>query len=155
MRFELLRERVARAERRVAVCSDRAERTRGEFREAWRLGWSPTRIVVAGFLSGFLIGRAEPVSKVGGARWLQMLGTISSMVASLRAASTSEEASASADAAAVQAASANQNVAEATGQAPPVPVDPAAAQAGTAAPDAAAMARAPSPAEAATEISER
>lgn len=155
MRFELLRQRVERAERRVAACSDRAENNRRDFGAAWRAGWSPTRIVVAGFLSGFLIGRAEPLSKVGGARWLQMLGTVSTMVASLRAAAASEDAGASADVAAEQAASANQNVAEATGQAPAVPVDPAAARTGAGAPDAAAMARAPSPAEAATEISER
>lgn len=154
MRFELLLQRVTRAEQRVAACSDRAESSRREFGEAWRRGWSPTRIVVAGFLSGFLIGRAEPLSKVGGARWLQMLGTVSSMVASLRAATASEEAGASADVAAAQAASANQNVAEATGQAPPVPVDPSAARARAGAPDATVV-RAPSPAEAATEISER
>lgn len=155
MRFELLRQRVERAEKRVAACSDRAESSRRGFGEAWRAGWSPTRIVVAGFLSGFLIGRAEPLSKVGGARWLQMLGTVSGMVASLRAAAASEDAGASADVAAEQAASANRNVAAATGQVPPVPVDPAAAQAGADASDAATQVRAPSPAEAATEISER
>ena len=100
MRFELLRQRVERAETRVESCMDRAYSHRQVFREAWRRGWTPGRIVVAGLLSGFLVGRAEPLSKVGGARWLQMLGTVSTMLASLRAAAASEEAGEAADAAA-------------------------------------------------------
>ncbi|WP_024870083.1 hypothetical protein [Pseudoxanthomonas suwonensis] len=150
MRFELLRQRVERAERRVAACSDRAEASRSTFATAWKRGWTPPRIVIAGLVSGFLVGRAEPLSRVGAARWLQMAGTISSMLATLRAAAASEEAGAAADEAAQQAASVNQGVAEATGQEPAVPpenaFDP---QAG------AAPVRAPSPAEAATELSER
>ena len=151
MRFELLRQRVQRAERRVAASLDRMELHRREFGAAWRRGWTPGRIVIAGLLSGFLVGRAEPLSRVGGTRWLQMLGTVSTMLASLRAAAASEEAGESADVAAEQAASANQNVAEATGQAPPVP--PA-----TPAPAASQDplgARPPAPAEAATDVSER
>ena len=92
MRFEVLRQRVERAETRVESCMDRAYSHRQVFREAWRRGWTPGRIVVAGLLSGFLVGRAEPLSKVGGARWLQMLGTVSTMLASLRAAAASEVA---------------------------------------------------------------
>ncbi|AKC87066.1 hypothetical protein [Pseudoxanthomonas suwonensis] len=147
MRFELLRQRVERAERRVAACGDRAEAHRHEFGQAWRRGWTPGRIVVAGLVSGFLVGRAEPLSKIGGSRWLQMLSTVSSMVASLRAAAASEEAGQSADVAAQEAAAANQNVAAATGQAPAAATAPAAADL--------PPARAPSPAEAATELSER
>ncbi|WP_028916712.1 hypothetical protein [Pseudoxanthomonas sp. J35] len=151
MRFELLRQRVERAERRVAACSDRAEASRGAFATAWKRGWTPSRIVIAGLVSGFLVGRAEPLSRVGAARWLQMAGTISSMLATLRAAAASEEAGAAADEAAQQAASVNQGVAAATGQEPAVPPEHAfEAQAATAAP-----VHAPSPAEAATELSER
>ncbi len=54
MRFELLRQRVERAETRVESCMDRAYSHRQVFREAWRRGWTPGRIVVAGLLSGFL-----------------------------------------------------------------------------------------------------
>ena len=102
-----------------------------------------------------LVGRAEPLSKVGGARWVQMLGTVSTMLASLRAAAASEQAGESADEAAVQAASANRNVAGATGQAAPAAAIDPADRARTGAVAAEATARAPSPAEAATELSER
>ena len=158
MRFELLRNRVQRAERRVETCVDSARAYRSEFGHAWRRGWTPGRIVVAGLLSGFLVGRAEPLSRVGGTRWLQMIGTVSSMLASLRAAAASEEATVSADVAAQEAAAANQNVAEATGQVPagagaprPGPL-PAAPVAPVAPHD---PTRAPAPAEAATDLSER
>ncbi|GAB3509773.1 protein sip-5 [Pseudoxanthomonas daejeonensis] len=149
MRFELLRQRVERAERRVESCMDRAQVHRQEFGQAWRRGWSPGRIVIAGLLSGFLVGRAEPLSKVGGTRWLQMLGTVSSMLASLQAAAASHEAGEAADVAAQEAAAANQNVAEATGQAPVAPVAPVPAASDP------LRTRAPAPAEAATDVSER
>ncbi|MBO9716654.1 MAG: protein sip-5 [Pseudoxanthomonas sp.] len=152
MRFELLRQRVARAERRVETCMDNAQAHRAEFGQAWRRGWTPGRIVVAGLLSGFLIGRAEPLSRVGGTRWLQMLGTVSSMLASLRAAAASVDANASADVAAQEAVATSENVAAATGQDTPAGVT------GTPAPPAPAeplQARAPAPAEAATDVSER
>jgi len=156
MRFELLRHRVERAERRVAACSDRAEAHRHEFVDAWRRGWTPGRIVVAGFLSGFLVGRAEPLSRVGGARWLQVLGTLSTMFASLRAATASEEAGEAADAAAQDAAQADAEATAATHAtgAPAMP-DPQAQTRATAATAATATARQPAPAEAATELSER
>jgi hypothetical protein len=152
MRFELLRQRVARAERRVETCMDNAQSHRAEFGQAWRRGWTPGRIVVAGLLSGFLVGRAEPLSRVGGTRWLQMLGTVSSMLASLRAAAASVDANAAADVAAQEAAATSENVAAATGQ------DTAVDRTGTPAPPAPAeplQARAPAPAEAATDVSER
>ncbi|KAF1700888.1 hypothetical protein [Pseudoxanthomonas kaohsiungensis] len=151
MRFEVLRQRVERAETRVESCMDRAYSHRQVFREAWRRGWTPGRIVVAGLLSGFLVGRAEPLSKVGGARWLQMLGTVSTMLASLRAAAASEEAGEAADAAADVAAEA----AVQSGAAGPVPAAGTAPAATVAAPGDGQRVRAPSPAEAATEVSER
>jgi len=147
MRFELLQQRVERAERRAARCVERARRHRSALGEAWRRGWTPGRILAAGALAGFLVGRAEPLSRVGGARWLQLMGTVSSLLASLRAASASEEASATADVAQEVAAVA------ATAAGAPV-VAPAAAPAATHAP-AEPHARAPAPAEAATELSER
>ncbi len=151
MRFEVLRQRVQRPERRVESSMDRAQMHRQEFGQAWRRGWTPGRIVIAGLLSGFLVGRAEPLSKVGGTRWLQLLGTVSSMLASLQAAAASQEAAETADVAAEEAAAANENLAEATGQ------SAAGARASTAnvPPGDPLRTQAPSPAEAATELSER
>lgn len=138
MRFELLQRRVERAERRAAACVERAATQRGALGQAWRQAWTPGRIVVAGLVSGFLVGRAEPRSRGGAARWLQMLGTASSLLATLRATAMSEEAGASTDAA--------QEAARAA-------ADAAGAPAADAAPPA--EPHAPFPAEAATELSER
>jgi len=146
MRFELLRQRVERAELRVAGCLDQAHAHRHRFGLVWRHSWSPARIVVAGLLSGFLVGRAEPLSRIGGMRWLQMLGTVSSLLTTLQAASAAEEAAQGADAAADAADAAQQ---AASGQ-------PAAAPGATAArAEPAGPLHPPSPAEAATEMSER
>ena len=130
MRFELLRQRVERAETRVESCMDRAYSHRQVFREAWRRGWTPGRIVVAGLLSGFLVGRGQPLSRMDGARWLQMASTMSSMFAVLRAAAMDAATPAEADAEVAQAAPAQ------TASPAPGPVQPP-------------------PAEAATEVSER
>lgn len=153
MRFEQLRLRVARAEQRVETCMDRAQVHRRELGLAWRIGWTPARIVVAGLLSGFLIGRAEPLSKVGAARWLQMLGTASSLVASVRAAAASAQADAAASVAVEEAAVAQAAADESTGT--PQRVAPAATTPHPVRPEPEpAPVRAPAPAEAATEVSE-
>ena len=92
MNFEALRRRVERAE---TLVQDRAGETGQQvdsFKRAWREGWTPGRIIVAGLAGGFLAGRMEPSAKLTaslrgsltGARWLQMIGTVSSMLASLR-----------------------------------------------------------------------
>ena len=61
-------------------------------RNSWREGWTPLRIVAAGLVSGFLVGRAEPLAAVGGARWLQMVGAVSSLFASAQATFAAEQA---------------------------------------------------------------
>mgnify|MGYP001161914691 CR=1 FL=1 len=163
MRFEHLRQRVERAEARVQRSMDHAEGSRTRLRQLWRESWTPTRIMVAGFVSGFLIGRAEPLSKVGSARWLQMLSTASTMFASIRAASASATAEDAAESAAEGAASAEVAAAAAPASAAAAaeaavtgtgPQTPAFTHPGPAGP-APLRDRAPAPAEAATEISER
>lgn len=137
MRFELLQQRVERAELRVAGRLDEAHARRGDFGQAWRQGWSPARILTAGLLSGFLVGRAEPLSRIGGMRWLQMLGTVSSLLTTLQAAA---DAAQEATAPSVDEATARE---EETVRA----TAPASSDEDTPQP--------PAPAEAATEVSER
>lgn len=155
MRFELLRQRVERAEQRMERCQHNVDTQWEGLAQAWRSGWSPGRIVVVGLLGGFLAGRAEPMARVGGARWLQMLGTVSSMIATVRAAAA-EVAAEAAEQAADQANDARPDAAPpaARGDAAPAPahtVPPAP----TPGQQGAAQRQAPRPAEAATEMSER
>lgn len=163
MRFEILRQRVERAEARMERCVDRAKDSRGDLRHLWRSGWTVPRILIGGLAAGFLVGRAQPLARVGAVRWLQLLSTVSSMIASIRAAAASETAEDAAQTAAVGAATAEVAARAAPAQAAAAAEAAVAGAEAPAAPTyrhAAAPGRvptgtAPAPAEAATEISER
>lgn len=158
MNFEALRQRVQRAELVVAV---RVEKTRSSWfslSTVWRAGWTPMRIITVGLAGGFLAGKLEPTglgAKVQGARWLQMIGSVSNLVASTQAAFASMqagEAAETAEQAADKVDDATDDLARPAARATaPTPrvspqpqprVEPASPQQ-------------PQPAEAATDISER
>ena len=124
MRFEQLRQRVERAEHRVTDRVDHAQSSGQSLLQAWRQAWTPGRIVFAGLLSGFLVGRGQPLSRMDGARWLQMASTMSSMFAVLRAAAMDAATPAEADAEVAQAAPA-QTASPAPGQVQPPPAEAA------------------------------
>ncbi|WP_312708470.1 protein sip-5 [Stenotrophomonas sp.] len=157
MKFGALQRRVKRCEQVVAVRMAETQDNWGVLSQVWRRGWSPLRIVVVGLAGGFVAGKLEVPGKVNGARWLQMIGSVSNLMASgqaafaaamaAHAADTADEAAETADAAADTAAD------TAAGQATSRPA-PAAAP-GAAAPRAADELRVPQPAEAATDVSER
>ncbi|KAB7769139.1 hypothetical protein CKY51_07800 [Xanthomonas maliensis] len=105
MSFGALRQRVERAE---FLVQGRAEETRlhwAQTRTAWRLGWSPLRIVVVGLGLGFMTGRNEPqaalgsiATKLGGLpKMLQMVSTLSALFTAHRAQEASEQAERAAD----------------------------------------------------------
>lgn len=158
MKFEALRQRVLRAELVVAVRVEKTRSNASTLGTVWRAGWTPLRIITVGLAGGFLAGKLEPKGlgkKVQGARWLQMIGSVSSLLASSQAAfasamaahaaSTADEAAETADAVVEQADPAAAEP-RATARAPApaaVPAQPAADPLG------------PRPAEAATELSER
>lgn len=160
MKFSALRSRVKRCEQVVAVRLTDTQDNWGVLSQVWRSGWSPLRIVIAGVASGFVVGKLEIPGKVNGARWLQMIGSVSNLLASgqaafasamaAHAASTADDAANQADAAADKVDDAVNPVAAPAAPAPsprPAGVDqqhaPRPASSG------------PHPAEAATELSER
>ncbi len=152
MRFGALLKHVERAETLVEGRSLEAQQHWGELRQAWRAGWTPVRIVVAGLGLGFVAGRTEPqvaigsiARKVGGLpKLLQMATTVSAMFTASQAKDASQQAERAAD----QAQEAADDDAPAT-VVVPVPVG------GRRTPLHAAEPQAPRPAEAATEMSER
>ena len=160
MNFEALRQRVQRAELVVAV---RVEKTRSNWSTlstVWRTGWTPLRIITVGLAGGFLAGKLEPTglgAKVQGARWLQMIGSVSNLVASTQAAFASMQASEAAD----TAEQAADKVDEATDEAPrqaapaPRPAAPATPRLNPERRAEPASPHQPQPAEAATDLSER
>lgn len=136
MKFAALQRRVQRSERLLEGRQQQALRHWGELKRAWREGWTPWRIVSAGLVAGFLTGRAEPLAALNGPRVLRMVGAVANLFAGAQAA-----IGGFADAAGTDADAAG----DALPEEPLVDEDF----------DAETPAVAPSPAEAATELSER
>jgi len=143
MRFEKLLQHVQRAEQRVELRATHTQTQWSTLKQAWRAGWTPGRIVIAGLVSGFLVGRAEPLRALTGARWMQMFSAVSSLLATAQAAAAAEQAEQAAD-----TAQEVQDQAEGMAEAEEPLVDEAFE-------DDDIVVTAPRPAEAATELSER
>lgn len=139
MNFDDLQRRVRRAEALAQIRSEQTLQHWGTLERVWRSAWTPGRIVVAGLAGGFVAGKLEPNNAFSGARWLQMIGSVSGLVASAQA-SVASFAAAAAGMAAQQASEA--------GQAADTPPSPGTASA------AAPHPMPPRAAEAATEVSE-
>lgn len=172
MRFEELVQRVHDTEHALELQRSHTRETWRGLRTSWREGWTPTRIMLAGVLSGFLVGRAQPVRKVVGlpaSRWVQIGTSLWSLAASFKAKDAARTAEHAADDAGVAADIATDTatgtdataagMARAAGVAGHGPA-PAASPGRPSAPDARRRAdpqwqTEPRPAEAATELSER
>ena len=141
MNFDTLQKRVRRAENVTQACMDDTLGHWGRLDAAWRSAWTPGRIVVAGLAGGFLAGKLEPGGAFSGARWLQMIGSVSGLVASAQASMASLQEAGLAEAFA--AATARQTAGDEGERTAPSPAAPQ-----TASPTP------PSAAEAATELSE-
>lgn len=148
MKFEALKRRVAKHERLVEGRLQQTESQWHDFKTTWRESWTPLRIVVAGLIGGFVVGRSDPMRALGklgafgggGAKVLQMVTALSGLFASVQASTAADQAEQAADKAddAADAAQASPQTATAKPMPwPPEPIVP------------------PRPAEAATELSER
>ncbi|MGH8062630.1 MAG: protein sip-5 [Pseudoxanthomonas sp.] len=151
--FEHLVRKVARAEDVLEMREQRLVDRYRQLGRTWREGWTPIRIIAVGLASGFLVGRAEPLRALTGARMLQMVGAVSGLFASAQASFAAEQAEEAADTAGDVA---TDRAVEETAVAPSEQrfeyVRPGART--TATPDEVFQTE-PRPAEAATEISER
>ncbi|WP_416055841.1 protein sip-5 [Stenotrophomonas maltophilia] len=150
MKFGALQRRVKRCEQVMAVRMAETQDNWGVLSQVWRQGWSPLRIITVGLAGGFLAGKLEVPGKVNGARWLQMIGSVSNLFASGQAAFAAAMAAHAADSADEAADQADEAAEQMT---PGAAARPAAAH--TAAPQAEPELREPQPAEAATDVSER
>lgn len=148
MKFGALQRRVKRCEQVMAVRMAETQDNWAVLSQVWRQGWSPLRIITVGLAGGFLAGKLEVPGKVNGARWLQMIGSVSNLFASGQAAfaaAMAAHAADTADEAADQADEAAEQMAP-QGAARPAPASP---------PTPEPELREPQPAEAATDVSER
>lgn len=160
MKFEALQRKVARSEQLLAGRAEqtlvRARATKSE----WRDAWTPGRIVIAGLVSGFAMGRSDPsrtLRKLGQAaspRWLQAITAISGLLASLQAAVAAVTAQDAAETADDAAGDAQQAVDAAAGGADAGDGQVGQPRSDRRRPDPTWQTQPPAAAEAATDVSE-
>lgn len=148
MNFEALQRRVRRAEAVVQIRAEETTQRWSTLSQSWRSAWTPGRIVIVGLAGGFLAGKLEPGGAFSGARWLQMIGSVSGLVSSAQASVASFAAAAAA--AGVMAGQAAADADEGDDETNEDNSPPPAAAAST----ARSTSTPPGPAEAATELSE-
>ena len=175
MSFKHLKRRVERGEALVEGRARQAGECHSRLQREWRQAWTPLRIVVAGLGAGFITGRVQPeqaigrIGKVAGPGTMRLLTSAIGLVGSLQAAfaamtakgaaETADEAAETADSAADQTAARATRPAAGQTDTPEASDPPAraAAAADTEPPRRRDQSwdSQPSPAEAATELSER
>lgn len=93
LRFEQLVAKVHQAEDTL----EEKERVVGgalrQLSNTWREAWTPARIVIAGLVAGFAVGRAEPLRAIGkSGNLMQLVSMVSSLFAGGSAQVAAEEA---------------------------------------------------------------
>lgn len=83
VKFEQLIDKVGQAENALEANERVMAADWRQFKASWRLGWTPGRILIGGLVSGFAVGRMEPLSSVAkGGTIMQMITAISGLIAS-------------------------------------------------------------------------
>ncbi|MBX9400334.1 hypothetical protein K4L06_03360 [Lysobacter sp. BMK333-48F3] len=75
-RFQRLQRRVAKREQLLQGRYEQAVERKDTLKARWREAWTPGRIVVAGVVAGFVMGRAEPVKLAAKSGNLMQLVTL-------------------------------------------------------------------------------
>jgi hypothetical protein len=153
MSFDKLIAKVQQAEDSLEAQERKVSADFRQLKSSWRAAWTPGRIVIAGLVSGFLVGRAEPFKRAAGGGALQLITALSSLFASGHAQEAAEEADHAADAAQATATVAVGEVAMGDASVPgAVEEETGFRRDGPRVPEA--RPAGPTPAEAATEVSE-
>lgn len=175
MSFAHLKRRVERGEALLDGRMQQASETQARLKREWREAWTPLRIMVAGFGAGLVTGRMHPekaigrIGRIAGPGTIQLLTSAIGLVGSLQAAIAAMTASGAAETAADTADDAAQEASRSANPGTGANVARAASRRDAGRPDPAPAPRSaerprrhdqrwdsqPSPAEAATEISER
>ncbi|MGO1001131.1 hypothetical protein [Lysobacter sp. CA196] len=118
-RFERLQRRVHKREHLLEGRYEQALERKAMLKARWHEAWTPGRIVIAGLVSGFLMGRAEPVKIAAkSSNLMQIITMLSGLFAGSSAQSAADQAGRAAGEAG-QAADNAEAVAEASGSVAP------------------------------------
>lgn len=90
--FKQLIEKVQQAEAALEAQERRVAADWRQLRSSWTSGWTPGRIVLAGLVSGFVIGRVEPLrAGAKGSTIMQMINAVSGLLATAKAKEAASE----------------------------------------------------------------
>lgn len=99
MALKQLVARVDQAEASMQAQHRRVSADTRQFTGAWRMLWSPGRIVLAGLASGLLIGRSDGGGAANASSVLKIVSALSGMLATAKARDAADEAAGAADSA--------------------------------------------------------
>lgn len=121
MGFDALIQKVKQAEDALEAQERQVAADWRQLQGSWRGLWTPGRIVLAGLVSGFLVGRAEPLKRAAGGGALQLISALSGLFAGGSAQAAAGAADDAADTAQQTAASVAPAAAVAQAAAAPEP----------------------------------
>ena len=119
MSFDALLDKVKQAESALEAQERQTAADWRQLKASWKSGWTPARIVIAGLVSGYVVGKVEPLKRAascGGA--LQLVSELAGLFAGGSAQAAAGEAEHAADTAQQTAAAVSP---EAALEQPPPP----------------------------------
>lgn len=100
MSFDSLIQKVSQAETALEAQERQVAADIRQLKSSWRAAWTPGRIVIAGLVTGFLTGRAEPMQNAArSGSVVRLVSLLSSLFAGTAAQSAADEATEAADSA--------------------------------------------------------
>ena len=98
MGFKQLLTKVQQAEAALESRERRVADDWQQLKHTWKDAWTPSRVVIAGLVAGFLVGRAQPLRTVArSGQFMQLVTMLSGLFASGSAQMAAHEAEQAAD----------------------------------------------------------
>jgi len=98
MGFKQLLTKVQQAEAALEARERRVVDDWQRLKVTWKDAWTPGRLIIAGLVAGFLVGRAQPLRAVArSGQWMQLVTMLSGLFAGGSAQAAAEQAEATAE----------------------------------------------------------
>jgi hypothetical protein len=98
MSFDALLDKVKQAESALEAQERQTAADWRQLKASWKSGWTPARIVIGGLVSGYVVGKVEPVKRAAsGSGALQLVSALAGLFAGGSAQAAAGEASQAAD----------------------------------------------------------
>jgi len=99
MGFKQLLTKVHQAEAALEARERRVVDDWQQLKVTWKEAWTPGRVIIAGLVAGFLVGRAQPLRAAArSGQWMQLVTMLSGLFAGGSAQTAAEQAEATAEA---------------------------------------------------------